>query len=196
MKKFICKNKQMIKEYLWMTFGIAVASFSYSFFLAPSNVVCGGVSGLGLIIENHYHIDDWLIILIINVVLLLMGLIFLGKEFFIKTVYGSIMFPALIGVFESVYDTLKKVSDKFDFSKLSLPLVIVISALLMGYGLGLSIKHGGSTGGVEIPQKILFKYCHIPFSLSLYFIDGTIILLGFLTLNQPVETLLYEIVLF
>lgn len=200
MKEFINKNIQKIKDYLWMTYGIAIASFSFSFFLNTKDVVVGGVSGIGIVLKNIFYdnfqmtIDPSIIILVINLTLLLFGLFFLGKDFFIKTVYGSIAFPGFIYIFDEIYKLIQNVTDNFDVSTLSLPLVIVLSSIIMGYGLGLSIKHGGSTGGVEIPQTVLFKYCHVPFSVSLYFIDGSIILLGYFTLGQNLETLLYEIV--
>lgn len=194
MKEFYLKNKKIINEYLLMTLGIAIGGFSFSFFLNPNNVVVGGVSGIGVILKNFFNIDPAIIILIINITLLLFSLLFLGKDFFIKTIYGSVMFPVFIFIFDEIYKFINTKTDNFDFTKLNPLLVIVFSAIIMGFGLGLSIKHGGSTGGVEIPQKVLFKYCHIPFSISLYFIDGSIILLGYLSLNQSIETLLYEII--
>lgn len=194
MKEFYLKYKKVINEYLLMTFGIAIGGFSFSFFLNPNNIVPGGISGIGVILKNFFNIDPAFIILAINIALLLLSLFFLGKDFFIKTIYGSITFPVFIYIFDLLYEFINTKTDNFDFTKLNPLLVIVFSAIIMGYGLGLSIKHGGSTGGVEIPQKVLFKYCHVPFSVSLYFIDGSIILFGYLSLNQSIETLLYEII--
>ena len=64
----------------------------------------------------------------------------------------------------------------------------------MGYGLGLSLKHGASTGGTEIVQKTFFKYFHIPYSLTLYMVDGLVIFIGFFVMKQSIDTLLFELI--
>jgi uncharacterized membrane-anchored protein YitT (DUF2179 family) len=165
-------TKQKLLEWMYITLGIAIAAAPFSFLLDPINLVIGGVSGVGTILKEILKIDTAIIILIINVILLLLGIIFLGKEFFIKTVYGSITFPLFIGLFNAIYKVLEitPIDDK--------TVVTIFGSLMMGFGLGIVNRYGATTGGTEIPQKILLKYFHIPYSISLYFFDGIVVLIG------------------
>jgi len=183
-------TKKRILEFIYITCGVAIASFAFSFFLNPNNIVIGGISGISIIIKDLTGgYNPATMILILNVVLLLIGLVFLGKDFFIKTAYGSIMFPVFIWLFDFIYQIIA-----IDFSQMDMILVIVFSAIIMGSGLGIVVKHGGTTGGTEILQKIFFKYFHLPYSLSLYILDGTVILFGFILMKQKIDFIFYEII--
>lgn len=183
-------TKKRIFEFIYITCGVAIASFAFSFFLNPNNIVIGGISGISIIIKDlSGGYNPATIILILNMIMLLIGLIFLGKEFFIKTAYGSLMFPVFIWLFDFIYKVIA-----LDFTQLDMILVIVFSSIIMGIGLGIVMKFGGTTGGTEIPQRIFFKYFHLPFSLSLYIIDGTVILLGFILMKQEIDFIFYEII--
>ena len=183
-------TRKKVFEFLYLTCGVAIASFAFSFFLNPNNIVIGGTSGISIIIKDLTGgYDPATIILFLNLGLLIVGLIFLGKDFFFKTAYGSLMFPVFIWIFNKIYDFLG-----IDFSQMDIILVIVFSSIIMGIGLGIVVKNGGTTGGTDIPQRIFFKYFHLPYSISLYMIDGTIIFLGFILMKQEVDLILYEII--
>ena len=80
------KIKKYYKDCLFMTLGVAI--------------VTGGVSGLGVLFKNIFNgFDPALTILILNIVFLIIGLFLVGKEFFLKTVYGSLTFPLFIELF-------------------------------------------------------------------------------------------------
>lgn len=184
------KIKQNYKDWLFILLGVAIAGAGYSFFIMPNNIVTGGVSGLGVLFKNIFDgFDPALTILILNVVFLILGFFLVGKDFFLKTIFGSLTFPLFIEIFSGIYN--KFLSEYL--SDLDLPLVTIFASILIGLGLGLSMKHGGSTGGVEVLQKMMFKYFHIPFSVSLYILDGTIITAGLFILGN-VQASLYAIV--
>ncbi|HEY8445385.1 MAG TPA: YitT family protein [Bacilli bacterium] len=165
-------KKRKVLEWLYITLGVAIAAFPFSFFLDPINLVIGGIAGIGTILNEVLQIDTAFIILVINIVLLFIGLFFLGKEFFIKTTYGSLIFPGFIKLFEILFELIvdNPIQDR--------TIVVFFSSIMMGAGLGIVIKYGGTTGGSEIPQNIFLKYFNIPYSVSLYFIDGIVILAG------------------
>ncbi len=193
MKKI--KLKKYLFEYVNMTLGIALVGLTFSFFLNPYNLVIGGVGGVAIILKEY--MDTALIVLIIDVILLLLGLIFMGKEYFIKNVYGSLMLPLFIYIFELVYKWLQNLNDgNLLISEDNMLLITVFGALLTGVGIGYAIKFGGSTGGTEILQNIVYKYFHIPFSASLYFLDGTVVLLGFLFIRDANGMLKYDFLLY
>lgn len=181
--------KKKIKEWLNLTLGVAISSFAFSFFLNPYNIVIGGVSGLGVIFKGLFGYEPALIIFLINFGLLVIGFLTIGKEFLLKTAYGSITFAGFVWLFDVIFEALQWGQYTDD-----LLLIIIFSSIIMGYGLGIVVKYGGSTGGTEIPQRVFYKYFHIPFSVSLYIIDGVVVTLGFFLLNQSVDIILYEII--
>ena len=186
--------KDKLKQFGILTLGVMLASFAFSFFLNPVNLVIGGVSGVGVIVKERLGFEPSLAMLIVNMILLFVSLILVGKDFFIKTIYGALTYPVFSFIFDKLYLFLSTNSDTFDVTKLDMMLVIIFSSIIMGYGLGLVVKAGGSTGGTEIGQKIFNRAFHFPFSLSLYLIDGTIIALGFILMNQNLGIVLYEVV--
>lgn len=187
--------KGFIKEYLLMTVGVMLVALSFSFFLDPYNLVIGGVGGIAIILKPY--MDTSLMILIINVALLILALVTLGKKACINSIYGSLMFPAFTKIFNILYEWLKTLNDNQNLIDNSHMLLITIAgAIVMGVGLGMVVKHGGTTGGTEIPQNIVFKYWKIPYSLSLFMFDGTIVLLGFIFLRNEAGNLQYDFLLY
>jgi len=185
-------SKKHILDWSFITIGVAIASFAFSFFLNPNNIVIGGVSGIGVILKNIFPgFNPAVVILLLNAGLLLIGLVVLGKEFFLKTAYGSLTFPLFIMLFDWLY---KFLGVDFTTNQLDMVIIILFSSLLMGAGIGLVLKHGGTTGGTEVPQRMVFKFFHIPFSSSLYFIDGSIILVGLFLGVATYELVFYAII--
>ena len=165
-----------------------------------NKLVIGGVGGIATILSNAItglKINSSFIILIINLVLLLIALIFVGKKFFLKTLYTSLIYPVYVFMFEKIILLLQDVVPDLSLTKEELAiklsdialgqnaanaimagsylLVIIFGAVISGFGLGLALKKGASTGGVDIIQQILLDRFKIPFSISLLMIDGTIV---------------------
>lgn len=175
-----------VAEMIFITFGVFSMGFGFYFFSLPNNLVIGGVSGIGVILTKVLGVDTVIIILVLNVVLLFLGLAYYGKRFFIKTIYGSLLFPGAIYVGELLdfrFDVLPITDD--------LLLSVIFSSLLIGLGFGIVLRFGGTTGGIDIPQKIVHERFKIPFSMSMYIIDGIVVLLG--TIFFGLEIGLYSI---
>lgn len=194
MKKYL--NKEYLKELFIITFGNFLVAVAFSFFLDPNNLVIGGATGLATIFKNLFEWDTAISVFVINGVLLLIGLFFLGKEFFIKTLYSSVVLPIMISFCNLLHDALVHEGEILVNDQ---ALVIIFSSLIMGLGIGLVMRKGATTGGTEIPQKLLYKYCYIPYSVSLYLIDGVIVVLGAILLREPgqmmdINKLLYAII--
>ena len=96
--------KKNLKVYLNITVGVIFVALAYYFLFLPQNIMIGGVTGLSVIFNGifgeGYDSYSSLVILALNVLFLLVGLIFFGKEFFIKTLYGTLLLPAVIAIFE------------------------------------------------------------------------------------------------
>lgn len=159
------------ERYLMISIGIIFMALGFHYFILPANLVIGGVTGLGLIFNSVFkNVPISLIVFILNLFLLILGLVFLGKKLFLRSIYGSLLFPFVLFIFETILPILDINSDLF--------LTVVFGGILIGIGFGLVIKYGGTSGGTDIPIKILNKKLKLPLSLSLYSIDGLIILIG------------------
>lgn len=197
MKKGIF-SKQKIKEFLLINLGVFIMAAAYSILLDPNKIIVGGVGGLATILsimveESGHSFSPSIFIAVINIVLLILALIFVSKEFFIKTIYASIVFPLFTFIWELIYDNfltgllpdLTNIPDALDgvidtriyFAGAYL-VIVLIGSIMSGVGLGLAIRNGSSTGGVDIVQKILHKYLKMPFSASLIIVDGLIVALA------------------
>ena len=201
-------TKKHIKDFLTINLGVFLMAMAYSILIDRNKLVIGGVGGIATILSNAItglKINSSFIILIINVVLLLIALIFVGKKFFLKTLYTSLIYPVYynvmigsllhdIGKLAIPNEILKKESSltkeelAIKLSDIALGqnaanaimagsylLVRISGAVISGFGLGLALKKGASTGGVDIIQQILLDRFKIPFSISLLMIDGTIV---------------------
>lgn len=193
-------TKKHIKDFLTINLGVFLMAMAYSILIDRNKLVIGGVGGIATILSNAItglKINSSFIILIINVVLLLIALIFVGKKFFLKTLYTSLIYPVYVFMFEKIILLLQDVVSDLSLTKEELAiklsdialgqnaanaimagsylLVIIFGAVISGFGLGLALKKGASTGGVDIIQQILLDRFKIPFSISLLMIDGTIV---------------------
>ena len=92
-------NKKKIKEFLTINFGVFLMAIAYGIFIDPNNLVIGGVGGLATVIREALanvtifgmHITSSFLILTLNIILLIFAVIFIGKSFFLKTLYASQM---------------------------------------------------------------------------------------------------------
>ena len=149
MKKDTIKNG--IKEYFIITLGAIVAAVAIYFFMLPSHVAVGSGSALAMILSNFIPLPVSAISLILNVFLLIMGFILVGRDFGAKTVYVSIIIPIMIGVFEFVFPNFQSLtSDPF--------LDTVCYILIVGVGMAILFSHNASSGGLDIVAKIMNKY--------------------------------------
>lgn len=186
-------SKKRIKEFIMINIGIFLVSFSFTFFLDKNNFIFGGVSGIGVILKNLLgeKVPSSLIILVVNLILLIIGWITLGKGFFLKTVLGTILFPVYSFLLELVIPEAW-----YPIVNTDIFIIVIGASLIMGLGLGLSMRYDASTGGIDIIQMIMLKYFKIPLSVSLVIIDGAIIIVGAITgfsSLEPIFLILYGI---
>lgn len=148
----------------------------YYFFFRPTNLVNGGTTGISIIVKDILPIPTWVFLYIVDGILLIIGLIILGKEFFFKTLVATITFPAIEGIFEQLFDSDFFFKDNAVQSKYFI--ACIVGALFLGVGLGICFRNNGTTGGLDVVQKAMTKYLHIPYSLSLYITDSIIVFIG------------------
>ena len=100
------KNKKKIKkniiEFLYITVATVIVAASVFFFLIPSQVSVGSISGLAIVLSNFVPLSVASLTMIMNVGLLLIGFLLIGRDFGLKTVYTSILLPVVMGIFEKI----------------------------------------------------------------------------------------------
>ncbi len=162
MKERVLKE---IKDYLFITIGTLMLTVGVYFFKIPNGFATGGVSGIGTIlgkITPGISAGSW--IMIINVVLLLLGFAFLGKQNGIRTVFCSLLFSFLTYALEFVVPLTKPLTDQ--------PLLeLVYAMLLTAFGSAIIFNVGASSGGTDIAALILKKYTNWDVGKALLAID-------------------------
>lgn len=158
--------------------GLFLAAFSFNLFLAPFNLVAGGVSGLALIVHKVFSLDESTFIMIVNLLLLGISFLFLGKEKTKNTILGSLLFPIFVNLTSYIIPYI-------DIKELELIVVSILGGLLSGVGYGIIFKSGYTSGGTDILNQIIEKYMHIPMSTSIIFVDGIITLCGGFIFGLP-----------
>ena len=148
--------------------GNAMLAFAICAFVVPQGYMLGGASGISLIFQQWLPLRLSVITAVVNSGLFLMGWAFMGWKFAARSLLSTIVYPLIMAVFEVLpVGTLFVNEDKL--------LCALYCAVLIGGGIGLVVRVGGSTGGMDIPPCILQKYKGIPIGKSLMFFDGAII---------------------
>ncbi|MDR2828275.1 MAG: YitT family protein [Acholeplasmatales bacterium] len=181
-KRYFTKHNLTIL--LIITLGGILLNIGFYFFLLPSKLITGGVMGISVILDDY--IPPAIFMYIVNGCLLLLSLFVLGKEFFFKTIYLSILSPTINLLLENILhiDRHLILDLLIDIPIWRMLISSIFGGLLVGVGLGLVLKHNASTGGMDILQKIMSKILKIPFSISMYALDGLVILAGFIVYIQ------------
>lgn len=146
--------------------GVSLIGMSINLFFGPHNIAAGGITGVGVVVEKKWGIDRATIVFIINLILLIMALVFLGKEVFLKSVFGSMMLPVSLALIPK----RMILNDKF--------ISIIYGSVLLAIGVVLLYRINASSGGTTIPPLIFKKYFSINTSISLFVIDGIIVVLS------------------
>jgi len=165
--------------------GNIVFALSIKLFILPANLISCGTTGIALVVDHLTNIPMSTFILVFNLVMLTLGWFILGKQFAMTTVFSSVFYPVML-------EFLNQTLGDFVITE-NLMLMTIFGGMCMGGSLGLVIRGGASTGGMDIPPLILNKFFRIPVSATLWIFD-LIIMLCQLSFH-PLEDLLYGVLL-
>ncbi len=144
-------KQNTIKEIAVLTLGTAIAAVAVFFFLIPSQAVISSITGLAIVLSNFIPFSISSITFVLNIVLLAIGFLLLGKEFGAKTVYTSLLLPVMLGVLEKVFPNNQSLTG-------DATLDVVAYILLVSVGLSMLFNANASSGGIDIIAKIMNKY--------------------------------------
>jgi uncharacterized membrane-anchored protein YitT (DUF2179 family) len=168
----VIRLKKILKEYIFINLGLVLVALGIFYFLVPNNLAVGGVSGLSIII-NYYlpQLPVGLIMLVLNIVLLIIGFIFLGAGFGIKTIYSSLALSGMVWVLENIYPLGEPLlEDKL--------VQLIFGVFITAVGMAIVFNQDASTGGTDIIAKILNKYFHLNIGKALLWVDIFIVALA------------------
>lgn len=182
---------KQINNYTAVIIGTFLLAFGSVIFLTKSELVAGGISGIAIIIQHFVDIAiyDYLVAAL-TVLFWLIGLIFLGKDFALKTALSSLLYIGFTFLFKRVvfFDELAKT---FAGEQLAGNLILcgIFGGVFIGGGVSITFLGGGSSGGVDVVQLLLSKYTGIKESVSGFLIDGIIILVGMFSMQLWIQSL-------
>ena len=159
------------KELLIMTVGMFIAAAAVYYFLVPSKIVVGSISGLSIVISTLFEnagiaVKVSTVVLVISAILLVLAYFLIGKEFGLKTCYTALILGPMMDLWEKIcpYTSLLAPGETSVMGDLWFDLVCFVLILSMSQAIMFSIN--ASTGGLDILAKIVNKYFHFDMGLS------------------------------
>ncbi len=159
--------KSALRDYAFITVGAAVGSFGLIAFLVPFRIAPGGIGGLATALHHLWNTPIGITMLVFNVPLFLIGLKFLGGSFGLRTIVGIVLYSFFADFFDLVINLPPLTDD--------IIMAMIYGAVLLGAGLGLVFRGNGSTGGTDIPARVLSRYTGLSTGISFLFFDSGII---------------------
>ncbi|MGM9936533.1 MAG: YitT family protein, partial [Candidatus Ornithomonoglobus sp.] len=142
--------KNIMKEYIFpvlmITAGAVLAAFALEEFLVPSTILDGGITGVSMILDKLTPFNMSVFIVVLNLPFLIIGFKQMGKWFFMRGIYGMLLFSVMLEVFH----------DLANVTETEL-LAVVFGGIILGAGVGLVLRYGGCLDGTEIVALLISR---------------------------------------
>lgn len=165
--------------------GTFLSALAFNLFLAPYNIVTGGISGVSLVVSKFYNIDISLFVLILSLSFLFLSLILLDKKSTLRTIAGSLLFPFFL-------KSTAHITNIIDLGNTNIVVILLYGGIISGFATGLILKTGYTTGGFHVLYQIIHKYFKISIGNASILCNGLLIVFGGLVYGM--SNLLYAIV--
>lgn len=159
-----------LKRFFMINIGLVILALGLYYFLIPSELAAGGVTGFAMVI-NHFipTIPVGIFMILTNIILFILAFVIIGKDFGGYTIYTSLMLSFLIYIMEIITPLKEPIVD-------DILLNLVFGILIQGVGMALVFNYNTSTGGTDIVAKIINKFTHIEIGKSLFLADFLIVI--------------------
>ena len=181
----LTRKQQQLFNALSIVVGNAMYALTVVLFLMPSGLITGGATGIALAFNKVTGLSVSAILFVVNVVMLLLGWWVLGRRFALNTLASTVLSPFFMALWERLLGNLVLTDD--------LVLNTVFAGFGIGISLGITIRAGASTGGMDIPPLVLNKWFHLPVSSTMMVFD--FIILAAQAAFSPVRQSLYGVVM-
>lgn len=174
-----------IKNLAMILFGNTMYALAVVVFILPNSLITGGTTGLGLSMDHFFGVPLNVFVGIFNVTMFVLGAFVLGKAFALTTLVSTFYYPVILSVFEKMPGLANVTNDRM--------LATVCGGLIIGISIGIVIRAGASTGGMDIPPLVLNKKFGLPVSVMLYVFDFAILIAQMIFSDK--EQIIYGILL-
>lgn len=178
--------KKQLRNLFLILLGNTVYALGIVLFVLPQHLITGGTTGLALSMDHFFGVPISIFVFCFNLIMFILGALILGKAFALTTLISTFYYPFILGILQGI----PALAAGFTQDEM---LATIFAGLMIGFGIGVVIRAGASTGGMDIPPLILNKKFGLPVSVMLYGFDCTILLLQMLFSNR--EQILYGILL-
>lgn len=144
-------RKEKIWDFLMITFATVIVAAAVFFFLVPSRVSVGSISGLAIVLTNFIPLSVSALTMLMNILLLLVGFFLIGRDFGIKTVYTSLLLPVVMGIFELMFPNNQSLTGDQAIDAIGYCVCVSI-------GLSILFNRNASSGGLDIIAKLMNRY--------------------------------------
>ena len=172
-------NRRLVREIgqgVYIVIGSAVVALSYNLFLIPHHIVPGGAGGVAMILNYFFATPVGLTILVINIPLFVLGIKTLGRTYGVKSILGIAVSSLLIDGFTYIFHIGSATDNPI--------LACIFGGIMLGAGLGLVFRGGGSTGGSDIVGMVLNRYTNFSTGTSILVVDFIVITVAGLCFGQ------------
>lgn len=160
------KLTKSLKDILWYFLGSFIYATAVTIFISPNEISPGGLTGISTALNFLFGLPTGITLLILNIPIIIVGFLKLGGGFIIKTAIATVLVSVSLTLTEMIFPPL--VIEKI--------LASVFGGILMGFGLGIVIRHGATTGGIDIIAKLINrKFRHLTVGRLLLMMDALII---------------------
>lgn len=173
------------KNVLFIILGAAIFSFGFIHFNVQNELGEGGVTGITLILYFVFKWDPALMNLVLNVPMFILGWKLLGRKMFIYTIIGTVSVSVFMKIFQIYQVDIGLKDDMF--------LVALFAGVLLGAGLGIIFRYGGTTGGVDIIVRLVNKYIGWPMGKTMFMFDAVVIVISWTTFLNS-RSMMYTLV--
>ena len=168
--KKMCK---VLIDFLVILLGNACIAFAVAFFVIPNKLLVGGTAGIAVALNALFGLQEELVIHVLVYTLFVAGAIVLNRDFIIKTITSTIVYPLLLTIASNLYVIIP-----VEYITMDILTSIICAGVLVGIGIGIVYKRNASTGGMDIIPLIINKYTGIPLHILLLAVDCFTVLLG------------------
>lgn len=182
-----------IKSWIGVFSGCAILAIGYVFFINPYNIVPGGVYGASIVLHSLFpSIQVGTFGYMFDIPLLILSMMLLGSRLGAKTCVAALTTPLMMNVLSQMVYPTREALESLDPALMlggmlnmsdQLILPVIIGSVLVGFGCGVIVKNGATSGGTDIVAMILQKYCHIRFSRAILLADGAVVLFGLVVIG-------------
>lgn len=178
-------STETIKNIGLILLGNTIYALAVTTFILPNNLITGGTTGLALLFQHQMGIPITVFVSAFNIAMFVLGAAVLGRTFTLTTLISTFYYPFILGILQKVAFLQNMTSDHL--------LSAIYAGIMIGVSIGMVIKAGASTGGMDIPPLVMNKKFGLPISVVMYGFDFTILLSQMLFANK--EQVLYGILL-